>query len=34
MALKNNDKFKEKLKHFWRRGDEVVCTRVFRISEQ
>jgi len=32
MALKNNDKFKEKLKHFWRRGDEVVCTRVFRNS--
>jgi hypothetical protein len=32
MVSISNDTFKDKLKHFWRQGDEIICTRIFRHS--
>jgi len=32
MALINSDIFKDKLKRFWQFGDEIICTRIFRWS--
>jgi hypothetical protein len=32
MTLKNGNKFKDRLKKFWRAGDEIICTRIFRRS--
>jgi hypothetical protein len=33
MTLDNNKVFKDRLKLFWRPGDEIICTRVFRHSD-
>lgn len=32
MLLKNSDKLENRLKMFWRPGDEIICTRIFRRS--
>jgi len=32
MVLMKSDTFKDKLKRFWRLGDEIICTRIFRHS--
>ena len=32
MNVKNGQKLEERLKQFWRPGDEIICTRIFRRS--
>ncbi len=31
--MQNNKIFQEKLQRFWRHGDEIICTRIFRRSD-
>ncbi len=31
--MQNNKIFQEKLQQFWRAGDEIICTRIFRRSD-
>ncbi len=30
--MRNNEIFHEKLRRFWKPGDEIICTRIFRHS--
>lgn len=30
--MRNDEIFKDKLQRFWRSGDEIICTRIFRRS--
>lgn len=32
MTSKNGDDLKNRLKQFWRPGDQIICTRIFRWS--